>query len=182
VGAPSRDTRFMMRTVAASLIGVALLSCSDATAPAPSATAIVQRVTVAPEVNGDLGRLEATIAVEIHNPMSTTLHFWGCAVALERQRDDGRWDYVWSPLCTLVAPPEGTIQGDAIPAGRTLQANVVVWAYGNGTEWPSTGLSGTYRLRIHLRPAVDLSSQRVARFLQENWQATLSNEFSLLEN
>lgn len=172
----------MMRAVAALLIGVALLSCSEATASSPTATAVVQRVTIAPEVNGDLGRLDATISVEIHNPLSITLHFWGCAVALERQRDDGDWDYVWSPLCTLVGPPEGTIQGVPIPAGTTLQTNVGVWAYGNGSEWPSTGLSGTYRLRIQLIPAVDLSSHQVVRYLQENWQATLSNEFTLSMN
>ena len=172
----------MLRTVTALLVGASLFSCSDATAPAPTATAVVQRVTIAPEVNGDVGRLDATIAVEIHNPMSTTLHFWSCAVALERQRDDGGWDYVWSPLCTLVGPPEGTIPGVAIPAGTTLQANVGVWAYGNGTEWPSTGWSGTYRLRIHLLPAVDWSSQRIARFLNEHWEATLSNEFALSVN
>ncbi len=172
-----------MRSVVPALVSAALLSCSGATAPAPSATAIVQRVAIAPEVNGDVGRLEATIAVEIHNPMSTTLHFWGCAVALERQRDDGGWDYVWSPLCTLAAPPEGTIPGVPIPTGTTLQANVGVWAYGTGTEWPSTGLNGTYRLRVHLIPDVDWNSQRrVARFLQENWQATISNEFTLSEH
>src|SRR5688572_18392183 len=146
----------MMRVLAALLIGVALLSCSDATAPSPTATAVVQRVTIAPEVNGALGRLDATIAVEIHNPMSLTLHFWGCAVALERQRDDGGWDYVWSPICLAMGPPEGTVPGVAIPAGTTLQANVGVSTYGNGTEWPSIGLSGAYRLRIHLIPAVDM--------------------------
>lgn len=172
----------MMRAVAVPLIAVAVFSCSDATAPSPTATAVVQRVTIAPEVNSDLGRLDATIAVEIHNPMSITLHFWGCAVALERQRDDGGWDYVWGPVCLALGLPEGTVPGVAIPAGTTLQANVGVSAYGNRTEWPSIGLSGTYRLRIHLIPAVDISSHQVVRYLQENWQSTLSNEFTLSTN
>ena len=182
MSAPNRHSRLMMRAVTALLIGASLVSCSDAIAPIPVATAVVQRVTIAPEVDGSVGRLDALIAVEIHNPMEETLYFNACAYSLERQRDDGAWGYVWSPLCPLIAPPEGAAPGVAIPAGTTVQQNVGVWSHGSGTEWPSTGLSGMYRLRIHLIPDVDWNSQRrVARFLQEHWQATVSNEFTLSE-
>jgi hypothetical protein len=173
----------MMRIAAVFLISVALFSCSNASAPTPTATAIVQGVITSPEVNGDLGRVDATIAVEIHNPFSVTLRFWGCAVSLERERDDGGWDYVWSPLCLAAGYPVGTGPGVAIPSGSTLQTSVRVSSDGHGTEWPSTGLSGNYRLRVHLIPDVDWNSERrVARFLQENWRATISNEFSFSEN
>lgn len=145
-----------------------MLSCSDATGPVATVSATVTSATTSAS-----GSLDALLDVELTNATSMEIRLVPCAMSLERENIEGEWDQVWSLLCSLLNLGPGLV----IPAAASKTISVRITAHGNGATWPSGGLDGNYRLKVHFFPPDALIKRMVS--VTDAFTATpvVSNEF-----
>jgi hypothetical protein len=134
----------MTRVVRWFLLTLSVFSCTTATEPI-TVSASVRQVTVWPLESGEVGEVDATLVLTIHNPTSSLIYLHPCGFVLDREEGTGQWREVWSPACILL--PSANMPTEILP-GSVEEIAVRVSASWNGMNWPSTGLGGTYRLRV----------------------------------
>ena len=161
----------MKRAVLFGFCAAAFLSCSDATGPVATASATVTRVTL-----GAPGSVDATLDIEMTNETSMAIHLAPCGgLSLERQSDSGGWDQVWSLACAPLTTSTNTI---IIPAGSSRTLTTRITAQGSGATWPSGGLDGVYRIRIHVFPPDDVIERLASVTNLISAMPVISNEFA----
>ena len=160
----------MNRAVLFGFVAVSVLSCSDSIGPVATVSVTVTRVTLGPP-----GSVDAMLDVELTNATSIEIRLASCAVSLERQNISGGWDEVWSLACAAVATSTNT---DIIPAGSSRTLPIRITAQGNAETWPSAGLDGTYRIRLHFFPSDELIERMASVTNLISATPVISNEFA----
>jgi len=169
-----------MRAVVLLLVA-ALVSCRSATEPVAELSATVVRQDVTLNDDGSVRRIDVTLQLSIDNRTSGPVYYYGCGISLEQQDVARRWEYAWSPLCTLTGPANTTTDGMLmIPAGESREVSVHLLGSGeSGSEgWASDGLDGTYRLRVSIVTTLP-DFWRKATGVELTSQLLTTNEFSL---
>lgn len=159
----------MQRAILVGFSAACVLSCSDATGPLATVSATVTRVTSTAS-----GSVDAMLDVELTNATSMAIRLAACAVSLERQSASGGWDEVWSLACAAIATSTDT---DIIPAGSSRTLPIRITAQGNGETWPSAGLDGTYRVRLHVFPSEEVIKRMASVTNLISATPVVSNEF-----
>jgi hypothetical protein len=112
--------------------------------------------------------------VELANSTSREIYLAPCGISLERENVAGEWDPVWSVVCLALTTSTNTM---VIPSGSSETLTVRITG-GTGTSWPSVGLDGTYRLRLHFFPPADQIRRMTAVTNLISATPVVSNEFS----
>jgi len=133
----------------AAMILAAVVACTDATGPAPSAIVRVDADTIHAQryQAGSVAWLRFVVPVTIENPSSSSVFLQDCMYGVE-QPDGAQWRRVWSPICSL-----GASAGTEVRAGEQLALTLPVDAATSGPgapEWNSAAIAGTYRLAVSL--------------------------------
>ena len=160
----------MKRAVFFGLFAASMLSCSDATGPVATVSVSVTRVTSTAS-----GSVDAMLDVELTNATSMAIRLAACAVSLERENASGGWEEVWSLACAALTTSMNTI---IIPAGSSRTLPLRITAQGNGETWPSAGLDGTYRVRLHVSPSEDQVKRMASVTNLISATPVISNEFA----
>ena len=112
--------------------------------------------------------------VELTNSTSREIYLAPCGISLERENVAGAWDPMWSVVCLAVTTSTNPM---VIPSGSSKTLTVRI-SGGNGTSWPSVGLDGKYRLRLHFFPPDDQIRRMTAVTNLISATPVVSNEFS----
>lgn len=160
--------------IRSALAAIAVVSCTSATEPLSSVSAVVLPETVVRTVESTSGRVDVSLKFLIDNPTPGPVYYSLCSASLERQAAELRWEGVASTTCLTYLSADPLDRTVMVPAGGSREVGAFLSGYGaNGL--PSAVPAGTYRVRFAILSRQPVIWQTMKNVQYRSWLLTTSS-------